>query len=226
MDSSTFQWFTLETKVRNLVQELIEAATKKSEEQKEFEARLEDAIKGHKLRLEEIELALERLDRKFGYIETLSKKLTVFESSQRIENAKLSEAISALETQVDSLHHFSINFTASVRSFDTQLTMLTDKSKLTSDEVLKLKTELLEKLQATKDYLENQQRDSDSKLHSFQDSLAETSTRFEGLSAGLVCVDVKAMNCEQAIKFLQVDLRMLMKGSPLKTSLPSLMQPI
>lgn len=216
MEPASFEWFTLENKVRDLVLELIDSATKKSELQKQFEDALEDSIKEHKLKLEDIEIRIDRLARKFTLIDALSKRQLEFESSQRAVNMKMTEGISALQTQLDSFNHYSVSVASSVRSFDTQLTVLAEVSKQAIDEILKVKAGFLDKLQQTKEYFEDRLIHQQSEVRLIEETLAAAKKNFDGINSSIVGVDVKAMTCEQEIKFIQLDIQTILKGGQLK----------
>lgn len=211
-----FEWFTLENKVRTLVLELIEPTTHKSEEQKYLEDKMEDSIKSHRLRLEEVELTLDRLTRKTSVIEAFSKRLTALETNQKVVETKMKQEISAVQSQIDVFNHQSIVVTASLRSFDSQLETFMQAARIYSDEVESLKENLLAKLQQLKTNFSEEISHCQVTTKACEDAVLAAKRDFDSLHSSIVGIDVKVMSCQQQIKFLDHDVQGTIKHPQFK----------
>jgi hypothetical protein len=216
MDTSSFDWFTLENKVRTLFLELLEPITLRFADQKQLDDTLQEAIQTHKHIMEGHDLTFERLTRKTQHIDDLSRRLAAFENSQRVLDSKMSLELSSLQSQLDSFSSSSIEVTASLRSFDTRIDMLTKASKTSSSELIEIKTKVLEKLQELRQKVDNEIRGCLDEIKSYDGIFKEANHNYESLSSSIVSVDIKAMSCVQELTFLKLDLQRMKKDDLVK----------
>lgn len=216
MEVSQFEWFTLENKVRKLFLELMEPITLKFADQKHLDDKMQDAIHSHKQRIEEHDIVIERLTRKAQLIEDISRKQNSFENAQRFLDSKMSEDLSALQSQFEASAHNSVSITATLRSFDTQLDTLARSFKSTSAEIVEIKSSVLEKLHLVKQKVDEQIQNCQEEIKAYEAVFKEANQKHEGLNSGIVNVDIKVMSCNQELEFLKLDLARLKKDDSIK----------
>jgi hypothetical protein len=216
MDNSAFEWFTLETKVRKLVLELVEPITRKIADQKLVDEQIQDAIQSHKRRFEEHDLVLERFSRKTQQLDDITRRLSSFENSQAVLGSKMSEEIAGLQMQLDCCAHFSATATASLRSLDSQIEALNKATKTASYEIVNIKTKVLEKLHEIKQKVEEDIQACLGEVKSYEVIFKEANYNFESLSTSIVNLDVKGKSCEQECKLVKRDLQRMKQDVALK----------
>jgi 23S rRNA U2552 (ribose-2'-O)-methylase RlmE/FtsJ len=219
MEVSSFEWFTLETKVRSLFLELIEPITKRFADQKIQDQQFQEILQAHKHRFESHDLELERFSNKCIQVDELIRKQTSFENSQRVLDTKIAEELSTLQLQLGSVSSSILGFTSSLRSTDTQLETLHKSSKATAHELMDVKTTFLEKLQQIRINVDAQIKDCVDEVKSYGGIFKEANSNYESLNASIVSVDIKTMSCVQELKFIQLDLQRLKKDEALKERL-------
>jgi hypothetical protein len=216
MDTSSFDWFVIENKVRTLFIELLEPITLRFADQKQLDDKIQEAIQNHKLTMEGHDLTFERLARKTQHIDDLSRRLAAFENSQRVQDSKTSLELSSLQSQMHSFSSRTIEVTASLRSFDTQIEMLTKASKTSSTELIEIKTKVLEKLQELKQKVDDEIKGCLDEIKSYDQIFKEANTNYASLSSSIVHVDIKAMSCVQELSFMKQDLQRMKKDDLVK----------
>ena len=78
-------WFNIETKVRQLVSQLLEPTIKKTEESQESLKNMEYTVEYLERRVEHFESIEKRVSKKFKYIKDLKIKLANVEAHNKLE---------------------------------------------------------------------------------------------------------------------------------------------
>lgn len=111
-------WFSLETKVRGLIKELLEPSMRRTVENKEILERMSKNQEIFNSRLDELDMNLGKFTRKVSGIDDLTKRITEFDSSIRLMEVRFNRDREEIKTEVHTFGTKIINFEEYLSVFD------------------------------------------------------------------------------------------------------------
>ena len=111
-------WFSLETRVRGLMKELLEPSVRRIIESKEITERLSKNQELYSARLDEIELNIGKFSRKSASIDDIIKRINEFDSSIRLMEVRFGRDRDEMKTEVHAFGTKIINFEEYLSVFD------------------------------------------------------------------------------------------------------------
>ena len=111
-------WFSLETRVRGLMKELLEPSVRRIIESKEITERLSKNQEVYSARLDEIELNIGKFARKSAGIDDIIKRINEFDSSIRLMEVRFGRDREEMKTDINAFGTKIINFEEYLSVFD------------------------------------------------------------------------------------------------------------
>lgn len=96
-------WFDFETRMRRIIQELLDPTIRRSLEDKEIVNSLKKSLDLQKRKIEEIEFVIHKTQKRTTIFEEINKKMVEMESDRKLGEARAMNEVASLKDEIDQI---------------------------------------------------------------------------------------------------------------------------